>query len=394
MKKNILVLTYWDFNDALIQTYTLPYVKIISDIISQDSKIYLLTLNKHTRTINFNHPKINVISFRYIPFSIRAIIYYLWMLLYLIFFIYRKNISFIHAWCTPAGAFAYMLSKLTHKPLIIDSYEPHAEAMVEVGEWKKNSIAFNLLFFFEKKLTHRAIYLIATTEKMITEYATNKYNFLPNKNNWFVKPACVDVDLFQPNKEQRNKLRKELVLENKIIGIYAGKFGGIYLEDEVFQFLKTAQSYWKDQFVFILLSSHSQQYISEMCKKYSIDRNFILHQFVPHQKVVQFFNIADFGITPVKPVYTKKFCSPIKNGEYWAMGLPVIITKDISDDSEIIEKNNIGYVLKNLSQEEYLNSLKEIENLIHQNISNKIISIAHQYRSFDIAKSIYYKIYS
>jgi uncharacterized pyridoxamine 5'-phosphate oxidase family protein len=41
--KNILVVTGWSFNDALVQTYTLPYVKIIKKNLPEDSIIYLFT---------------------------------------------------------------------------------------------------------------------------------------------------------------------------------------------------------------------------------------------------------------------------------------------------------------------------------------------------------------
>lgn len=391
--KNILILTYWDFNDALIQTYTLPYLKIISNNINDESKIFLLTLNKKNISTSFNHPKIKVLNFCYIPFGIKAIFYYGFMLLYLIWFIYKNKITHIHAWCTPAGVFGYILSVLTNKPLIIDSYEPHAEAMIEVGEWKKKSLAFKFLFFMENKMTHRAKYLIATTESMIKEYAVKKYNFDVNKNNWFVKPACVDFQIFQPNEEKRKLIRAQLGIENKITGIYAGKFGGIYLEDDFFQWLKTAQEYWNDKFSFILLSSHNKDYISLKCKKFHIDEKIIIHRFVPHHQVADYLNASDFGITPVKPVYTKKFCSPIKDGEYWAVGLPVIITKDISDDSKIIEKHNIGYVLKDLNEKEYLQSVLYLDNLLKENIKSKIIEIAHKYRDFEKIKYIYKKIY-
>lgn len=345
--KKILVLTYWDFNDALIQTYTLPYLYIISKYIPENSTIYLLTLNKNTTdNINFTHPQIKVLQFKYIPFGLKAIFYYSYLLIYLFIFILTQEITHIHAWCTPAGLFGYILSIVTRRPLIIDSYEPHAEAMVEVGEWKKNSLPFRLLFYFEKKMTHHAKYLIATTEKMITEYAVNRYSFNPDKNNWFVKPACVNLELFKPDNNKRFNLRKKLNLENKIIGIYAGKFGGIYLENEVFEWIQCAVQYWGDKFRLIVLSSHSEDYILHNCQKHNIESKYILLKFVPHKEVPDDLNIADFALTPVKPVYTKKFCSPIKNGEYWAMGLPVIITKDISDDSDIIQQNKTGVVIE------------------------------------------------
>ena len=40
---NILVLTQWSFNDALVQTYTLPYIDIIREILSPERKIILVT---------------------------------------------------------------------------------------------------------------------------------------------------------------------------------------------------------------------------------------------------------------------------------------------------------------------------------------------------------------
>jgi glycosyltransferase involved in cell wall biosynthesis len=392
--KNILILTYWDFNDALVQTYTLPYVQMIADTISSDSQIYLLTLNKKNSPIVFQHPKIKIISFRYIPFGLFALLYYSWMLLYLLIFIVTKNITHLHAWCTPAGVFGYILSVLTKKPLTIDSYEPHAEAMVEVGEWKTNSFAFQFLFFFEKKMTRHALYLIATTEKMIKEYAVSRYGFDASKNNWFVKSAGVNIEVFKPDETQRKSLRQQLGIDDKIVGIYAGKFGGIYLEQEFFEWLRVAHQYWKEKFVLILLSSHTKEYIHENCRKYNIPQDIILHYYVPHKEVVKYLNIADFAITPVKPVYTKKFCSPIKDGEYWAMGLPVIITNNISDDSEIIEKNNIGYVLKHLNENEYLHSVKIIDECIQKPLRHKIIQVAQQYRDIRQFQQIYHAIYS
>jgi glycosyltransferase involved in cell wall biosynthesis len=392
--KNILVLTYWDYNDALIQTYTLPYVKIISEYLKDNEKIYLLTLNRNKKDIPSEHPKIEILSFRYISYGGTAFYYYSWMLISLFYLILTKKITHIHAWCTPAGVFGYVLSVLTGKKLIIDSYEPHAEAMVEVGEWKNNSIPHKILFWFEKKMTHRAQFLIATTEGMVREYAVSRYGFNPDKKNWFVKPACVDINLFKPDENKRNELRKQLNLENKIVGIYAGKFGGFYLEDDFFRWLKTAQNYWNEKFIFILLSSHTKKYIYEKCKKFELNPECLIHDFVPHQEVVNYLNIADFGITPVKPVYTKKFCSPIKNGEYWAMGLPVIITKDISTDSEIVESENAGYVVKELNDHEYLKSVQKMNEILNNVNKSKIIHLASKYRGFQEAQKVYETIYS
>jgi glycosyltransferase involved in cell wall biosynthesis len=393
-KNNILIITSWCYNDALIQTYTLPYLKIISKKLPEGSKIYLVTLEKNkTKNILSEYGIINI-SIPYTPFGFRAIFRWMKNIIQLLTLIIFKNISTIHAWCTPSGMIAYILSVLTGKTLIIDSYEPHAEAMVENGEWKKDSFAFKLLFNFEKLQTKRAKYLIATTEGM-KNYSKIKYNH--TKDNFFVKPACVNLQMFSKEKIKNKKLLSELNLENKIVCVYAGKFGGIYLEKEVFEFIKEAEKYWGAAFRTLILSSNSSDYIKQMAVNAGINENTIIHQFVSHNQIPDYMGLADFAITPVKPVPTKRYCTPIKDGEYWALGLPVVITANISDDSDIINEYKIGSVFKNLNTEDYQNSIKEIDNLLKNStrmeLYNKIRPIAEKYRNFEIAEHIYSEIY-
>ncbi len=312
----------------------------------------------------------------------------------LIRLIKREKIDTIHAWCTPAGMMGYLLSIFTGAKLVIDSYEPHAEAMVENGTWRKNSMAFRILYLFEKLQTKRASHLIATTEGMI-DYAKLKYNH--QKNNFHIKPACVDLNLFSLRNVKNSELLKSLNLEQAIVCVYAGKFGGIYLEKEVFDFFKIAEDYWGNRFRALILSSHSKDEIDQMRSASKLNKNTIVHLFVRHSEIPNYIGLGDFAITPVKPVPTKRFCSPIKDGEYWALGLPIVITKNISDDTNIIESNNIGSVLKEFKAESYKKSIIEIERLLEQEppkvLSEKIRNIAMKYRNFEIAKNIYQNIY-
>ena len=108
-------------------------------------------------------------------------------------------------------------------------------------------------------------------------------------------------------------------------------------------------------------------------------------------------SLGDFGLTPVKSVPTKKLCTPIKDGEYWAIGLPVVITPDISDDSDIIERYDIGAVIQSLDQKGYQSAIAKIDSLILNNgpkLKAKIRKVAESYRSYRIADEIYKKIYS
>lgn len=259
---------------------------------------------------------------------------------------------------------------------------------------KKNSWAFKLLFKFEKLQAHRAKYLIAISEKM-PSYAAVKYNH--HKSNYFIKPACVDLEMFSDKNRKNPELLKSLGLENKLICVYAGKFGGIYLEKEAFDFFKTAEEFWKDKFRVLVLTSSSEKEIEEYRINSGIKKETIVQRFVPHGMISDYIGLGDFAITPVKSIETKRYCSPIKDGEYWALGLPVVITKNISDDSDIIKQNKIGSVLEALNKEAYLTALKEIDDLLknfsQEDLYTKIRAIAETKRNFNIAKKIYNTIY-
>jgi hypothetical protein len=404
VSKNILVLTYFSFSDALIQTYTLPYVRIIRKEIPKSSSLTLFTVEKKNISMDRKERSkikkdlagegIRWIYIYYEPFGIKAFAKWIAVVPYLLIYTWRNRIDFIHCWATAAGAIGFWISLFSGSRLVIDSYEPHAEAMVENGTWKRNGWAFRILFLLEKWQSQRAYAVIAATSSM-REYSREKYEV--SFDRFFVKPACVNLNMFSQQQKKNESLIKQLMLANKIVCVCAGKFGGIYQKQEVFEFLKVADEYWKPAFRVILLTGHSDSEISEMCKAADLDESIIIRKFVPHQEVPAYMGLADFGITPVKPTATKRHCTPIKDGEYWALGLPIVIPANISDDSSIITQHNLGAVLNSFSTEDYRNAVKKIDSLLQESPEElfiRIRSIAEKYRNFKLAEEVYHQLYN
>ena len=401
--KNILIITHWSYRDALVQTYTLPYVKIIRNILSSHKKIILVTSEQ--KKIALTNNEINEINEEWKgrntsliaqpyhamgTWKILTLLYHIWKLIAII---KSEKISTIHCFCTPAGTIGYILSKITGARLIIDSYEPHAESMVENGTWGRKSIQYRLLSLFEKLQSQKATCFIATTAAM-KEYA--KKRFSVDANILYVKPACVDLKKFIL-REKDEYLMNELNLVGKKICVYAGKLGGIYLKSEVFDFIKVCHQFWGDEFRFLLLTNSTRQDVLIEMNRVELPENAVIQMQVNYEDVPRYLSLGDFAINPVKPVPTKKYCTSIKDGEYWATGLPVVITKNISDDSEIIKRSGYGYELQKLSIEEYNRALTVINKLISGNVSElrrNIRKIAEDYRNYQIAINIYTEIYS
>ena len=401
---NVLVITFWSFNDALVQTYTLPYVNMIRKILAGNQKIFIVTFeqprvalsNEEIEKTNHELGKRNIrlVAFPYKRFGLKKLTAAVGHLFSMISLIKKENIRVIHSFGPNAGSFGYLLSKITGKDLIIDSFEPHAEAMVENGTWKHNRGAHLILSKFEKWQAKRAKHLIATSSGMY-DYSIKTYGVTPK--SFFVKPACVDTELFSP-REKDPTLVDELKLNDKIVCVYAGKIGGIYLKEEIFDFFKECYLYWGDRFRCVMMTNASREEIDKELKRVGLPENIVISKFVFHKEVPSYLSLGDFAINPVKPVPTKRYCTSIKDGEYWAMGIPVVITPGISDDSDIIRQNHIGAVLGSLDSTGYSTAVHEIDDLIKKNnrveIQRSISVIAKKFRSFAIAEEIYRKIYS
>ncbi len=402
--KNVLILTYWSYKDALIQTYTLPYVRMIKRHLPDRSRIYLLTLEQPRFVMSGDEARqvteelssegIHLIRVNHSKFGLKAAIKWMGLTARLAALCYRKKITRIHAWCTPAGAAGYMLSTLLRIPLIIDSYEPHAEAMVENGTWSKNSAAFKILFLFEKLQSRRAQVVIAAAQGM-RHYAKEKYGV--SFRRFYVKPACVDLNKFSVAQAKDPILLEEYDLRDKIVCVYAGKIGGIYLEREIFDFLKAASDHWGDRFRALMLTDADPTIVRRLAANSKFDTRNIIVKFVEHKDVPRHLSLGDFAINPVKPVPTKRFCTSVKDGEYWAIGLPVAIPPDISDDSSIISENRIGSVITDFTLEAYRRSICEIDELLKQHsreeLSGKIRDVAVRHRNYSRADEIYKEIY-
>jgi len=391
--KRILFITQWPFEDALIQTYTLPYVRIIQNITSwypyvvvADRTINKIAIKKRGSVITIVLPYLK--QYLFLRWVLNIII--LWRI------VKQKKVGVIHPVCTPAGAVGTILKMANRKVVLnIDSFEPHAESMVENKTWKRAGLKFRLLFYFEGLETRIADYLIFAAPGM-QDYIREKYGTIINK--YSVKPACVNIEAFSDKFIGSKELVDKYNLADKIVCVYAGKFGGIYLEDEIFQFVKACESFWgKDRFCFLLLSNAKDTYMKKKMDEYHIEASSIIKLFVRHTEIPYYMGLANFAISPYKSVPSKRYCTPIKDGEYWAMGLPVVITPNISVDSEIVKENAGGAILESFDEAGYQKAIEQINNIIkgktRAEIYCQIRPLAEKHRNFSIAKDIYGKLY-
>jgi len=386
----VLVLTYWSFADALVQAYTLPYVRqIVANL--GGGAVYLVTVEQPDRPLDDAQRKrireelrgegIRWIHAGYSHFGVVAALRAGLLLVRLWAYVVVLRMRAIHCWCMPAGALGYLLSITTGRPLVLDSYEPHAEAMVENGTWPAGGTAHRLLSWLEKRQSRRARIVIGVTDSM-REYAARSYG--ATFERFYRKPACVDLLKFNPDDHARDALREELGWSDKIVCVYAGKFGGIYLDTEFFAFVRAAWDLWGDRFRLLLMTNTPEDDVLARLETVGVPPRAVRVSFEPHERVARGLAVADFAITPVKPRPSKRHCAPI-------------IPPDISDDSDLIAANGAGVVVSDLSVDGWKQGLLAIDAMLRDEPRAsrvaRIRGLAETHRSYGIAERIYREVY-
>lgn len=374
----LLYISYWPYWDGLTQSTVLPNLELLAES-QQWEKVIFTSLESAKLEPVFLHPKIvhqpfhnNENRFKMLDRFSRWTKYKR----FLKGIIKSEKVDCIIARCAPAGIMASELGKSYDIPFYVESFEPHSDYMEESGVWSKWDPRYVKQRLGEIKVRKRAKGLITVSDKF--------RNYLEQKGvdgkKIQVVPCSVDTQLFRFSADDRFHMRQHLQIPlSALVGINVGKYGGIYHDETaftLFQFLfRQLPTYYQ---IFI---SHDVDYVKARVAAFGLPEDRCKVITVKNSEVPKYLSATDFGFVLVKTTPAKQFCSPIKTGEYWACGLPVIITEAIGDDSDIIAETGTGVVwdAKVESMPMVLSKINGI--LIQPNLRERNLSLALKHRN-------------
>jgi hypothetical protein len=280
-----------------------------------------------------------------------------------------------------AGSMCYLYSLLLRFDLYLYQYEPHSEFALEAHIWEENSKQYKIAKFLEKKATSFAKVISSGTEAMIETLKKEK-----KKAFFFKITSVVNESKFDFNEEYRREIRQKLkIAEGKKVIIYPGKFGDLYYDEEIIELYSIISKNIENTF-FIILSFSDNKKIRDLLRKYLISPdNYYLGQ-IPYEDMPKFLSASDFGINGIPPTPAQRYRSPIKTGEFLCCGIPYIVCKGISEDDIVAEKENVGVVVENFSENEVLNAIPQIKSFFEEDKTtlrrrSRVAGIA--YRGFE-----------
>lgn len=335
---NIIYLSYWGVDDGLSKATVCPNLEIL-DKSETISRIFYFTIERRYNSTFDKFEKVTHIPVVSGPSKFTSLLrYYLRVRQVAL----NQGIRLVICRSSLAGIFGDILHVIYGIPFVVESFEPHAEYMRSSGVWKSWSISYNLLSFLEKRQIRNATKLMPVSEN----YRKRLISLGVNRSKIEVIPCPVDTSTFKHSQKNRIELRLEMGINDEtIVGVYMGKFGGIYYNEEESARVFTAADKVFKNYKTLIITPYNALTIREKVVSLGISEEKLICLSLDHSDISRYLDVADFGYSLIKTGRWKEFSSPIKDGEYWSMGLPVIITEGIGDDSKIIKDSGYGQIL-------------------------------------------------
>lgn len=153
-------------------------------------------------------------------------------------------------------------------------------------------------------------------------------------------------DVFKIDEESRIRLRSELnYSEEDVVWVYTGSLGSAYAWEPLLGIFRYFIS--QKERVRLLILTRNPSYLDDKIPEDLVDRIQVLS--LAYEKIPDYLNAGDLGISLRVPAPSLAGLFPIKLGEYLLTGLPVFTAIQIGDTAEWIEKRKelIGVDLGN-----------------------------------------------
>jgi len=262
----------------------------------------------------------------------------------------------IHARTFIGGLMGMALRPVLGARLIYHNEGFYPDEQVDAGVWRAGSRPHRVAKSLENRMYSRADAIIALSNR--AKDVIEKLADVRRKATPVIKvPSCVDLDDFQTSLSSSTDRR------NLLRFVYAGNIGGRYRFEEVARFVSAASREMGRVHLRVLTAAEPQLASSILRASglpedsWSIDK--VSRDLIPAE-----LSQADVGFNFLERGISEHGGSPTKIGEYWAAGLPVISTPNVSDTDEIIRRERVGVIVGEHSDDGYSRAMEELRTLL------------------------------
>lgn len=305
----------------------------------------------------------------------------------------RHHFDIVHCRSYIAAIAGQMMKKKYGTKFIFDMRGFWADERVDGNLWSLSNPLYKLIYkYFKRKevqFLNEADYVISLTDNAKKVIRGWNINHQPEIE---VIPCCVDLDLFDPDKVNKDKVierKTELgIASDSFVLGYIGSIGTWYMLPEMLDYFKVFLEK-KERSVFLFVSNEPEEKLKHEAGLKGIPAEKIIVRSVMHDEVPDLISVFDASIFFIKPAFSKKASSPTKQGELMAMGVPLICNSGVGDTDGIVLKYHAGEIIDTFNDETYLNNIIDPDKFDR----NEIERGAKEYFSLEEGVKRYLRVY-
>lgn len=219
--------------------------------------------------------------------------------------------------------------------IVFDADGLPLEERVDFAGLKKSSFQYSFLKNIESRMIAKADIVLARTQSAVSYLAeTNNID----KNKFHAVINGRDASLFKPGAGQVNTVKAALgIPAEAILLVYAGSLGPQYCFAEMISIYRAVKQLHNNCYLLLLTGSGS--FIENNKALLAGIEESVLVKQIAFTEMPKYLAAADAALALRRNFFSMKGVAPIKVGEYFLSGLPVILTPN-TGDTETIFKNN------------------------------------------------------
>lgn len=375
---NALYICYFGLRQPLVQTQVLPYLR---ELIKAGHKITLLTFEPEFRKkwtpneIGRTRSDLaaegitwEVLAYHKRPSSIATAYDIFRGALKVKRLIATRDIDLLHGRVhvpTLMGALGRRLSGRKPK-LLFDIRGFFPEEYTDAGIWPENGGVYRTVKRVEKWLMKESDGFVVLTETARDTLFPEAVKTGVDKHERPVKviPCCVDLEgRFAIDRDKlRAEFRGKLGIVDRFVFVHVGALGGLYLTEQIADFLQAVRSRDPRTFAIFLTQSDPELIVPLLRERGFTEDDFYVGQAAPAD-VPGYLCASDVGLSFVKAGYATRSRSPTKIPEYLACGLPIVANAGVGDVDALIERDQIGVVIQGFDDDSFRAGLGAVDSL-------------------------------
>ena len=219
-------------------------------------------------------------------------------------------------------------------PMVFDADGLPLDERVDFSGQSPSSLVYRLLRDVEAQAIRRADVVLTRSAKAV-EILRARSGAGTSLENFHVVCNGRDVDQFKSSDPTAStNMRRNLGLNlNTPLVVYAGSIGRQYCMGEMLRLFDFILKRRADSH-FLILTGSPELVKLELNKHLQL-RGCVTTLTVPAEAVSKYLGCADLGLALRQPSFSMQAVAPIKLGEYFLCGLPVVATAGVGDTDGI-----------------------------------------------------------